>query len=243
MDTAGILQTLANAYLYGWAGAIIFFILFVITIKQNSANSTAVSKLEKENTDLKKELSENKDKLTDLEAQVESLNEELEEKTSELSSVQERLNSAESELNEKTEKINDLETQLKTCQSENADLRSSVSELTTKTAEQEKLIEEQNNVMNQLTEKVQELEQKTEEMQFDLNIATLYIHMKKLYEEFTKDYTQNILKGINTMQISNIDIETAQAIFEHAMNSFYDVSGDAQSADNEDTDQAAEEQD
>lgn len=224
MDSVSILQVLANSYLYGWAGAAIFFVLFVILLRQNTIKGTLVSKLQRENKDMEQQLSENSEKIAELEAQVESLTEETEEKAAEISRLEDRLSSVEKELSEKTDKINELETELKNYRTENTELKTKVSELEKKTAEQEALIEQKDNEIENLTQKVAELEKDLEEVQFNHNIAVLYIHMKKLYEEFSQDYTQNILKGINTMKVSDIDMTTAQAIFEHAMRSFLDTS-------------------
>ncbi len=226
MDSASILQTLADSYLYGWAGAVIFFVLFVILLKQNSAKGALASKLQKENRDLEQQLSESKEKISELEAKVESLTEETEEKAEEIRRLEERVSSLEREVSEKTEKIKDLEGQVQNYRSENGELKTRVSELEKKTSEQEASIKQKDAEIETLSEKNAKMEKEIEELQFNFNIATLYIHMKKLYDEFSQDYTQNILKGINTMKISDLDMATAQAIFEHAMSSFFTASGE-----------------
>ncbi len=224
MDSVSILQVLANSYLYGWAGAIIFLVLFVILLRQNTIKGAIVNKLQKENKDLEQRLSEANEKIAELEAQVESLTEETEEKAAEIDRLKDRLNSVEKELAEKSDKVNELEEELKNYRTENTELKSRVSELEKKTAEQEALIEQKDNEIDSLNKNISSLEKELEELQFNYNISVLYIHMKKLYDEFTQEYTQNILKGINTMKISDIDMTTAQAIFEHAMSSFFDSS-------------------
>ncbi len=224
MDSASILQILADSYLYGWAGAVIFFVLFVILLKQNSAKGALAGKLQKENKDMEQQLSESKEKISELEAKVESLTEETEEKTEEIGRLEERVSSLEKELNEKTERLKDLEGQVQNYRSENSELKTRVAELEKKTSEQESLIQEKDSELEKLSDKAMKMAKELEEVQFNYNIATLYIHMKKLYDEFTQDYTQNILKGINTMKISDLDMATAQAIFEHAMSSFFTAS-------------------
>jgi len=225
MDSVSILEILANSYLYGWAGAAIFLILFVLLLRQNTIKGTTISRLKKENKDMEKQLSENSEKIADLEAKVESLTEETEEKAAEISRLEDRLTSVEKELRDKTEKVNELDGQLKNYRKENGELKARVSELEKKTADQEALIQKKDDEIDSLNEKVANLEGEVERLGFDLNLATLYIHLKRLHEEFTQEYTQNILKGINTMQISNIDMNTAQAIFENAMHSFFSSYG------------------
>jgi chromosome segregation ATPase len=228
MESVSILQVLANSYLYGWAGAAIFLVLFVVMLRQTTVKSGIISKLKKENKTLEQQLSENGEKITKLESQTESLTEETEEKAAEISRLEDRLASTEKELDKKTQKINDLEDQIKNYSNENSELKSRISNLEGKTAEQESLIEQKDAEINKLSEQTGHLEKELDELKFNHNISMLYIHMKKLNEEFLEDYTQNILKGINTMKVSDIDMTTAQAIFEHAMSSFYDISGQPQ---------------
>lgn len=224
MGNVSILQVLANSYLYGWAGAAIFLVLFVVLLRQTTVKSGIINKLKKENKDLDQQLSENRNKITELESNVESLTEEAEEKAAEISKLEDRLASAEKELNEKTQKINDIEGQVKNYRNENNEFKAKISDLERKTAEQESLIEQKDAEINKLNEQASNLKKELDALKFDHNIAILYIHMKKLHDEFIKDYTQNILKGVNTMKISDIDMTTAQAIFEHAMNSFFESS-------------------
>ena len=225
MDNGSILQVLANAYLYGWAGAAIFLVLFVVLLRQTTVKSGIINKLKKKNEDLERELSEKGDKITELESKVESLTEKTEEKATEIGRLEDRLSSADNEISEKTQKINDLEGQVKNLRNENSELKVSVSELEKKTAEQESVIEQKDAEIDKLSELASQLGKDLDELKFNYNISMLYIHMKKLHDEFIQEYTQNILKGINTMKISDLNMVTAQTIFEHAMNSFYGVSG------------------
>ena len=243
MDSVSILQTLANAYLYGWAGAAVFFVLFIIVLRQNTSKTTLVSKLKKENKDMEQQLAESSEKISDLEAKVESLTGEAEERAAEISRLEDRLASAEKELGEKTEKLKNIDNELSSCRKENAEIKTKVSELEKKTSEQETAIREKDNEIASLVEKAESLGTELEEVRENFTIATLYIHMKKLYDEYTQEYTQNILKGINTMKISDLDMATAQAIFEHAMNSFFNAGGQPVHEEEQTANEAEEETD
>ena len=217
MEAKSIMDFLANAYLYGWAGTFIFFILFVITLRQNTGKANELRKLQDE-------ASKKDEQISDLEADVNNLREELEEKGDKVIKLEAKVTSLESSLSTCEEQKKELEEKVNNLKEENANLtkglretEASLSEAESKVKDLEDTVKAKELEISGLKSTVSELK----EMEEKYNFAILYIHMKKLYDEFQEEFTQNILKGISNMKISDIDMVTAQRLFEKAMETYY----------------------
>ncbi len=228
MDLKPILDFLSNAYLYGWAGAIVFFVLFVITVRQTTTANDEKKRLEKEKGDLETELSEKESTLEAMKSQINDLEEQLEQKNFKVTELSNEVSSLEKRLAESEEKVKSLETQLENFKRENEEQKDTIQELSGKLSEAEGKVSSleaelsaKEKELADVREEVGKLGSQLEEVAFKHEIADLYIKLKKLYGEFEEGFTQNILKGIHTMQISDVDLETAQNIFEAAMDSYY----------------------
>ena len=231
MDVTSIQQVLSNLYIYGWAGTVIFFILFVLLLKQNSGNSAALSKLEKEKSDLESQLSECREEVTELQSKVDSLVEDNEQKAEAISRLESQVSFLEKELKDKEAKVKELEFQVKNLKNENIQLGDNVKELQgklsgeeSKSRDLEAQLKQKENLLTQLQEEIARVEKELEQVKTDYKLAELYIHLSKLHDEYGSEFTQNILKGLATMNIAEIDLKTAQKIFEQAKASFQNVS-------------------
>jgi len=231
MDVTSIQQVLSNLYIYGWAGTVIFFILFVLLLKQNSGNSAALSKLEKEKSDFESQLSECKEEVTELQSKVDSLVEDNEQKAETIARLESQISSLEKDLKEKEAKVKELEFQIKNFKNENIQLGDNVKELQGKLSEKENQcrdleaqLSQKENLLAQLQEQIAKVEKELENVKTDYKLAELYIHLSKLHDEYGSEFTQNILKGLATMNIAEIDLNTAQKIFEQAKASFQNTS-------------------
>ncbi|GEM_PF-2149189 len=227
METKAVLDLLANSYLYGWAGAAVFFILFILALRQATGKSSELNVLKREKRELQESLSEKEARVSDLESRVEDLKMELDNKTSRVSELESQLSSLEENLKNCQSKVDTLEEQVRQYKEENSkqaetirDLDFQLSSAKDEIAKYEKELEEKRSEVAALAGKVEELEGMLQEARSDLNLALLYIKLKDLHGEFDTQFTQNILKGINTMNITDIDLRTAQTIFEQALKSF-----------------------
>ena len=227
MEAKSIMEFLANAYLYGWAGAFIFFILFVVVLRQNTSKSNELR-------EAKDELSKKDEQVADLESEVGNLKEELDEKVNKLEELEEKLYSSESALSDCQTKKQDLENQIANLREENANLTSAMRDLEAKLSEAESKISDLEGTLKDKDQAIDRLNARVEELkeiEDKYHFAILYIYMKKLHDEFQQEFTQNILKGISNMKISEIDMETAQRLFEKAMETYYKHEhGDASSS-------------
>lgn len=217
MEAKSIMEFLANAYLYGWAGAFIFFILFIVVLRQNTSKSNELR-------EAKDELSKKDEQITDLESEVSNLKEELDEKATKLEELEEKLSTTENSLSECQAKRQELEEQVNKLREENANLTSNIRELESKLSEAESKIKDLETTISDKDQAIERLNARVEELkeiEEKYHFAILYIYMKKLHDEFQEEFTQNILKGISNMKISEIDMETAQRLFEKAMETYY----------------------
>ncbi len=217
MEAKSIMDFLASAYLYGWAGTFIFFILFVITLRQNTARANEQRKLQDE-------LSKKDEQVSDLEADVNNLREELEEKSTKLTDLEAKVTSLESSLSSCENQKKELEEQVNNLKEENSNLTKGLRETESSLAEAERKIKDLEDTVKTKDLEISGLKStvsELKELEEKYNFAILYIHMKKLYDEFQEEFTQNILKGISNMKISDIDIVTAQRLFEKAMETYY----------------------
>ena len=246
MDLKPVLDFLSNAYLYGWAGAVVFFVLFVISVRQATTASDAKKRLEKEKGDLEAEVSEKESNLESMKNQIEDLEEQLEQKTFKVTELENEVFSLKKRLNECEEKAKGLETQLENYKRENQEQKDTIQELNGKLSETEGRLSSveadlkaKEREVADLGAKVEQMTAQLDEISYKHEISDLYIKLKKLYGEYEEGFTQNILKGIHTMQLSDVDLETAQNIFEAAMDSYYrfkdgEEGSESQSADLED---------
>jgi chromosome segregation ATPase len=233
MESSAIMEFLASAYVYGWAGAVIFFILFVMALRQSTTKSGECERLKKQKEEADSAIEERDRRIEEMESEIESLTEEVEEKDSRISKLESEVSSLESQLETAQSRVKDLEEQVKNLRQQNSSQAETINELKAKISDAEAKIEKLEAQVSQLEsdnaslqEKVEDLTSQLNELQYNYDLSILYIHMKKLHEEFYADFTQNILKGIHTMNIKDIDLATAQAIFEAAMNSFNQVTGE-----------------
>ena len=228
MELKQLLDFLSNAYLYGWAGTVVFFVLFVITVRQSAMASEEKNRLEREKSELEADLSEKKSALETLNSQVNDLEEQLEEKKSRVTELKHEVESLEKKVSEYGSRINDLESQIDDLRTENQDQKSTIQELEAKLSEAEAKarsletdLSSKESELSKTVDDLKKITEKLDEVSFSHDIAALYIELKKLQGEFSEGFTQNILKGIHTMQISEVDLVTAQNIFEAAMASYY----------------------
>ena len=233
METNAVMEFLANAYIYGWAGAVIFFILFVMALRQSTSKSSECERLRKEKEEADSAIAEKDSRIEEMEAEISSLTEEVDEKGTKISQLESELASAQNKLEACESRIKDLEEQVKNYRQENSrqaetiqDLKGQLSDAEKRISDLEAQVSKLESENSSLQDKVEELNLKLDELQYNYDLSILYIHMRKMHEEFYVDFTQNILKGIHTMNIKDIDLATAQAIFEAAMQSFNKVTSE-----------------
>ncbi len=143
-------------------------------------------------------------------AQLKDCTDRLTEKESRIAELQEEVQKKEEECKERDAKIREINAKFDECDQ--------------KITEQAALINEKDAELLKLTRELEEysatmrkLSEEKEAMEREYNIAILYTRLKEMDEEFYDEFTQNILNGIVTMNVADIDLETAKGIFNMAL--------------------------
>ena len=171
----------------GFGGAFLF--LFVISIFVLLKQNDKIKKLEADNR-------QNKDTIVELEAKKAELETQLKTAADEGADKDRRLEELRASMGELQQKAEELENALADRDAEIADLKSSLSSA------------EQN---------LAEATEERDVLKYENLIAILYIKLKSLADEFYTDFSQDILKGIATMNVAELDLNTAQNIFNMAL--------------------------
>ncbi len=143
-------------------------------------------------------------------AQLKEQSKRLSEKDSRITELQDQLNQKEEEVKEKEAKIREINARFDECDQKITEQAALINE---KEAELQKLARE----LEEFGATMSKLAEEKEAMEREYRIAILYTRLKDMDEEFYDEFTQNILKGIVTMSVADIDIETAKGIFNMAL--------------------------
>jgi len=145
-----------------------------------------------------------------LQAQIKEQAQRITEKDSRLAELQEQLSQKEGEVSEKDAKIKEINAKFDECDQKITEQAALINEKDAELQKMARELEEFGATMSKLAEEKQAMEQ-------EYRIAILYTRLKDMDVEFYDEFTQNILKGIVTMSVADIDIDTAKGIFNMAL--------------------------
>lgn len=167
----------------------VFLFLFVISVFVLLKQNDKIKKLESENT-------QNRDNIVELEAQKAEL--------------ETQLKTAADEGAEKDSRLADIQTSM-------GDLQQRLEEMENNLADRDAEITELKNSLSTAEHNLAEATEERDSLKFEYLISILYIKLKDLAEEFYTDFSQDILKGVATMNVAELDLKTAQNIFNMAL--------------------------
>lgn len=167
----------------------VFLFLFIVSVFVLLKQNDKIKNLENSNT-------QNKDNLAELEAQKAELETKLKTAAEEGAEKDNRLNEMENRLSDMQQKSDEQNNSLEDKIAEISDLKSS--------------LESAESTLNDTTVE-------RDELKYDYLISILYIKLKEQAEEFYAEFSQDILKGIATMNVAELDLKTAQTIFNMAI--------------------------
>ncbi len=145
-----------------------------------------------------------------LKGQVEEQSKRLSEKESRIAECREQIEALEKECAEKDNKIKEVNAKFDECDQKITEQAALLNE---KEAEFQKLTRE----LAEFNEKLTTLTEEKEALEKEYTISILYTRLKDMDTEFYDEFTQKILNGIVTMNVAEIDIETAKGIFNMAL--------------------------
>jgi chromosome segregation ATPase len=171
----------------GFGGAFLF--LFVVSVFVLLKQNDKIKKAESANT-------ENRDKIVELEAQKAEL--------------ETKLKTAADEGAEKDSRISEMQASM-------GDLQQKMEEMENSLADRDAEIAELKNSLGSAERNLEEAVEERDKLKYEYLISILYIKLKSLADEFYTDFSQDILKGIATMNVAELDLNTAQNIFNMAL--------------------------
>ena len=145
-----------------------------------------------------------------LQAQIKEQAKRITDKDSMIAELQQQLKQKDEEIAEKDAQIKEVNAKFDECDQKITEQAALINE---KEAELLKAVRE----LEEYGAKIATLAEEKEAMQREHDIAILYTRLKDMDEEFYDEFTQNILKGIVTMSVAEIDIDTAKGIFNMAL--------------------------
>ncbi len=145
-----------------------------------------------------------------LKAQINEQSKRIAEKDTKVNELQEQVQNLEKDLSEKDATIKEINAKFDECDQKITEQAAIINE---KDAELQKLTRE----LEEFSAKVASLSEDKETIEREHRISILYTRLKDMDEEFYDEFTQNILKGIVTMNVAEIDLNTAKGIFNMAL--------------------------
>ncbi len=143
-------------------------------------------------------------------AQLKDCTDRLTEKESRIAELQEQIQQKDDEISERDTKIRELNAKFDECDQKITEQAALINEKDAELLKLTRALEEASATMN-------EIRQEKEAMENEYKIAILYTRLKDMDTEFYDEFTQNILNGIVTMNVADIDIDTAKGIFNMAL--------------------------